>query len=177
MLKTTLVKRFTGPNRWIETRGEYLPYAKPDILSATMIWAGQHVDIVSSWLEVRVAETSPEYIYVHFHFEYIQDGIRSSGRWYDKTFSLETLKGITDNTLTYVMTDFVDHSLSEEPIPCVTRIVLRPIVADWIKMLAETRPRPTLSNYIFNSIDRFLIWANTPLCTWSCRCRPSRRSR
>lgn len=170
MWETTLVRKFTGPNRWIETRGEYLPYVKPDIVSATMVWAGQQIEIVSSWLEVRIGEHSPESIYIYFHFEYIQNGIRSSGRWYEDKFSLETLKQITNNTLTYIMNDFVDHTVSEEPISCITRIVLRPVIADWIKMMAETRPKPS----ILSKMDDFLIWASKPLCEFRCRCRRSR---
>lgn len=171
-------KIFKGPNRWNQTRGDYIPYRKPDSIRVTMEWNGIQREVLSSSLEVSVKKKTPHKVFLYFRFDYIQDGIRHSGRWYDTEVPLNTLKEITNNTLTYVMNDFKDHIISEEPVTCTTRILFRPATATWLKMLGETRPSPPIVSYLDILTEYwtnlFNVWTQP---FYSCSCRRSHHSR
>jgi hypothetical protein len=173
-------KIFKGPNYWNQTRGEYTPYRKPDSIRVTMEWNGILREVPYSSLEVSVKKKTPHKIFLYFSFDYIQDGIRHSGRWYDTEVSLNNLKEITNNTFTYVINDFKDHTISEDPVLCITRITFRPANAEWLKMLGETRPPPpvpTVLDTVYNYWDTLYDFCTKPLCSCSCRSRPYNRIR
>lgn len=154
-----------------------MPYRKPDIISATMEWGGTLHEVPYSSLKVSVNHQTPHTLFLYFMFDYIQDGVRYSGRWYDTGVSPTILKTITNNTLTYTMNDFTDHALSEDHIPCTTRITFRPAVAVWLKMLGETRSSPPPESYssylesILEYWDSIYNFCTRPLCSCSCRRR------
>ena len=165
----TIEKVFKGPSHWNRTRGEWIPYTKPEILHATMEWDNTIYDILNGNLRVSVSERNPHTIFLYFRFDYIQDGIRKSGRWYDCEVSPTLLKEITNDTLTYIMNDFKDHDISEEEFVCTTRITFRPTVASWLRTLGETRPPPTLLNTVVEYWNALCVFCTTPLCSCSCR--------
>jgi hypothetical protein len=178
MSEPRIKRSFKGPSHWNQTRGEYIPYAKPDIVSASMEWGGTVYEVLHGNLQLVVNQESQHRVFLYFSFDYIQDGQRHSGRWYNTEFPLSALKGITNSTLIYTMDDFRDHSLSEEPIPCITRITLRPNLVHWIQSIAETRPPPPLLAQLESYFEPVLnYWSKVydfftrPLCTCSCRTR------
>jgi hypothetical protein len=171
-------KIFKGPNYWNQTRGEYIPYRKPDSIRVTMEWNGILRDVPYSSLKVSVKKETPHKVFLYFSFDYIQDGVRHSGRWYDTEVPLDILKEITNNTLTYGINDFKDHNISEEPVLCITRITFRPATAQWLKMLGETRPSAPSVSYL----DMITEYWSTMYKAWtqplySCSCRRSHNSR
>jgi hypothetical protein len=178
MSDSSIKKTFKGPSHWHQTRGEYIPYRKPDIVSVSMEWGGIIYEIPYSNLIVSVKHEIPHILFLHFMFDYIQDGVRHSGRWYDTTVSPNILKEITNNTLTYGMNDFTDHATSETPVVCTTRITFRPTVAAWLKMLGETRPSPPVPSQLDTLLDYWdtlYYFCTRPLC--SCTCRRRHHSR
>jgi hypothetical protein len=165
---SSIQKTFKGPNRWNQTRGEVIPYIKPELLHATMEWNGTVYEVMNGKLKVSVNHRTPHEIFLYFGFEYIHDGIQKSGRWYDKEFSPTLLKTITNNTLVYVINDFKDHDTSENPVVCTTRITLRPAVANWLRTLGETRPSPpvpTVLDSVYRYWDELCDFCTRPLCT------------
>ena len=180
MSQPSIQKTFKGPSHWNQTRGEYIPYGKPDIIRATMEWGGILREVPYGGLKISVDHQTPHTVFLYFIFDYIQDGIRHSGRWYDRGVSPNILKEITNNILTYTMNDFTDHATSETPVVCTTRITLRPAAAAWLKMLGETRPAPPLIAYfepLLDYWDSMYDFCTRPLCNCLCRCRRSHKNR
>lgn len=177
MGETYIQRSFKGPSHWNQTRGDYIPYTKPELLTASMEWEGTVYKILYGELRVSVNRNTPHNVYLYFKFEYIHDGERQKGRWYNTKFPVSALKEITNSTLTYVINDFVDHVTSETPVVCTTRITLRPNWAEWLKTIGETRPSPPfLARFepLFEAWDEIYDACSKPLCLWSCRCRRSR---
>jgi hypothetical protein len=125
--------KIRGPQRFLRKDKRFVRYAtRSGIIMASLTHNNTNHDLLSNQLSIHIRpESSGHHVFLYHSYDYLENGVHKSGRWYNLQFPIESLHALNENNIMlrvnmeYYENDDED-TYTTEGTPAEVRIVFTP---------------------------------------------------
>jgi len=124
--------KIKGPQRFLRKDKRFVRYAtRSGIIMASLTYNDANHDLLSNQLSIHIRpQSNGHHAFLYHSYDYLENGVHKSGRWYDLQFPLESLHALNENNimLRVNMNNYEndDDDYNTEGTPAEVRIVFTP---------------------------------------------------
>ena len=125
--------KIRGPQRFLRKDKRFVNYAtRSGIIMASLAYNDVNHDLLSNQLSIHLRpQSSTNHAFLYHSYDYLENGVQKSGRWYNLQFPIEALHALNENNIMlrvnmeYYENDNED-TYKTEGTPAEVRIVFTP---------------------------------------------------
>jgi len=124
--------KIKGPQRFLRKDKRFVRYAtRSGIIMASLTYNDTNHDLLSNQLSIHIRpQSNGHHAFLYHSYDYLENGVHKSGRWYDLQFPIESLHALNENNimLRINMNNYEndDDTYTSEGTPAEVRIVFTP---------------------------------------------------
>jgi hypothetical protein len=126
--------KIKGPQRFLRKDKRFVNYAtRSGIIMASLTYNDANHDLLSNQLSIHIRpESSGHHVFLYHSYDYLENGVHKSGRWYNLQFPIESLHALNENNIMlrvnmeYYENDDEDTYTATAGTPAEVRIVFTP---------------------------------------------------
>jgi len=93
--------KIKGPQRFLRKDKRFVRYAtRSGIIMASLTYNDTNHDLLSNQLSIHIRpQSNGQHAFLYHSYDYLENGVHKSGRWYNLQFPLESLHALNINNI------------------------------------------------------------------------------